>query len=44
LNAESLGRQDRSGAVAPGLRADIIALTGDPTKDITALRRVRFVM
>jgi imidazolonepropionase-like amidohydrolase len=31
-------------AVAPGLQADIIALDGDPLKDITAVRRVVFVM
>jgi imidazolonepropionase-like amidohydrolase len=28
----------------PGLQADIIALDGDPLKDITAVRRVVFVM
>jgi imidazolonepropionase-like amidohydrolase len=30
--------------IAPGLQADIIALNGDPLKDITAVRRVVFVM
>ena len=33
-----------SGSIAPGLEADIIALDGDPLKDITAVRRVAFVM
>ena len=32
------------GSIAPGLDADIIALDGDPRKDITAVRRVAFVM
>jgi imidazolonepropionase-like amidohydrolase len=35
---------DLIGAIAPGLEADIIALDGDPLKDITAVRRVVFVM
>jgi imidazolonepropionase-like amidohydrolase len=35
---------DQIGSIAPGLRADIIAIDGDPLKDITAVRRVVFVM
>jgi imidazolonepropionase-like amidohydrolase len=42
--AQALGLGDRIGAIAPGLDADIIAVAGDPAKDIMALRRVRFVM
>src|SRR2546425_8759016 len=44
LNAEALGMGDRLGALAPGFEADIIAVDGDPLRDITALRRVSFVM
>jgi imidazolonepropionase-like amidohydrolase len=42
--AAALGLGDKIGALAPGLEADIIAVDGDPLKDITALRRVVFVM
>src|SRR6185295_6632486 len=43
-NAMSLGLGERIGALAAGLDADLIAVDGDPLKDITALRRVVFVM
>ncbi len=42
--AESLRLSDSVGAIAPGMQADLIALDGDPLKDITAVRRVVFVM
>ena len=44
LGAEALGMADQIGSLAPGLQADIIALDGDLLKDITAVRRVVFVM
>ena len=44
LGAEALGMSDQIGTITPGLQADIIALEGDPLKDITAVRRVMFVM
>lgn len=42
--AESLGLGDRLGRLAPGYEADLIALDGNPLTDITAVRRVVFVM
>jgi imidazolonepropionase-like amidohydrolase len=44
LGAEALGLKDQIGSIAPGMQADIIALDGDPLKDITAVRHVAFVM
>lgn len=44
LAAEAVGLGDRIGALAPGFEGDIIALDGDPLTDITAVRRVVFVM
>jgi imidazolonepropionase-like amidohydrolase len=42
--AESMSLQAQIGSIAPGMEADVIAVDGDPTEDITALRRVVFVM
>ena len=44
LNAESLNLANEIGTIARGFQADIIAVDGDPLKDITALGRVVFVM
>jgi imidazolonepropionase-like amidohydrolase len=44
LSAESLNMGNQIGTIAPGMQADVIAVDGDPLKDITALRRVKFVM
>jgi len=42
--ADAMGMGDQIGSIAAGLQADIIALDGDPLKDITAVRRVVLVM
>jgi imidazolonepropionase-like amidohydrolase len=44
LAAESIELQSVTGSIVPGLQADLIALDGNPLQDITALRRVMFVM
>jgi len=44
LAAESLGMADKIGTLAVGMEADLIGVAGDPLTDITALRRVVFVM
>jgi imidazolonepropionase-like amidohydrolase len=42
--ARVLHMENQIGAVKPGLYADLAAFDGDPTKDISALRKPRFVM
>ena len=44
LAAQSLNMGDKIGSIAPGMEADIVAVQGNPLQDITALRRVVFVM
>ena len=44
VDARVLHLEEKIGRVKNGLFADLIAVEGDPTKDVSALRRVRFVM
>jgi imidazolonepropionase-like amidohydrolase len=44
LAAESMGLGKETGALAPGLQADIVAVAGNPVQDVLALRNVLFVM
>ena len=44
MAAESLGMANRIGSVAEGMEADLVAVEGNPLDDITAVRRVAFVM
>jgi len=43
-NARWMGLGDRLGAIRPGLLADLVAVAGDPTNDIGAVRAVRLVV
>jgi imidazolonepropionase-like amidohydrolase len=44
INARVLHLENRVGHVRPGLLADLIAVQGDPSHDISVTRRVQFVM
>ncbi len=44
VNARVLHLEDQIGSVLPGLQADLVAVDGDPSEDISRLRDVGFVM
>jgi imidazolonepropionase-like amidohydrolase len=44
VDAEMMGWQDQIGSIEKGKYADVVAVSGDPLKDITELARVKFVM
>jgi imidazolonepropionase-like amidohydrolase len=44
VNANMLGWQDRIGSIEKGKYADIVAVSGDPLKDMSELERMKFVM
>jgi imidazolonepropionase-like amidohydrolase len=44
VDAKILGMEREIGRIVPGLKADLVAVTGDPTQDIAAVEHVRFVM
>lgn len=44
VNARALGLEDEVGRIQPGLYADLVAVRGNPTQDVSTLRSVFFVM
>ncbi len=42
--SELLGMQDQIGSIEPGKAADLVAVPGDPLRDVTELEKVNFVM
>jgi imidazolonepropionase-like amidohydrolase len=44
VSAKSMRMQNTIGSIAPGMEADLVAVDGDPLADVTALRKVVFVM
>jgi imidazolonepropionase-like amidohydrolase len=44
VDAKIIRRENELGRVKPGFLADLVAVPGDPTQDIEAVRKVSFVM
>jgi imidazolonepropionase-like amidohydrolase len=44
VNAAIVGKEDQLGTIAKGKLADLIAVAGDPLRDMTEMQRVKFVM
>ncbi len=44
VDAEAMGWQDSIGSLEKGKYADLVAVSGDPLKDISEMKRVKFVM
>jgi imidazolonepropionase-like amidohydrolase len=44
VNADVFGIAGKSGRVRPGLTADLLVVDGDPSADISGIRKVRWVM
>ena len=41
--ARACGREDEFGSIQPGRRADLLVVDGDPSRDVSAIRKVRYV-
>jgi imidazolonepropionase-like amidohydrolase len=44
VDAEAMGWEDKIGSLEKGKYGDLVAVSGDPLKDITELERIQFVM
>jgi len=44
VDATMMGWEDKIGSIDKGKYADIVAVSGDPLKDITELEHMKFVM
>lgn len=44
VNARAFHLENQVGFIKPGLKADLVIVTGDPSKNISDLRKVKFVM
>jgi imidazolonepropionase-like amidohydrolase len=44
INARTFHLENQVGFIKPGLKADLLIVTGDPSKNISDLRNIKFVM